>query len=428
MKNYITYKTKSGALQFAIFIAVLIALLLSGLVLYAYTFQYLKEQSKAAIENIQLADSGINFILEKAKPTNDTILIQDLETNNQKVSVKLSGWGVFEKAYVKARHRKKEFIKMAILGSEINPVTAPTLYLQETYSPLSMVGNAKIEGNAYLPGQGVKPGYIAGQGFYDTRLIHGASKTSGTQLPTVEKHCTEELGNYLKAYKTINNGLDINSTDNQKTTVSFRDPTRNYYSLKPVVLQNSEITGNIIIKSDTLINVKKSAKLKDIILIAPEIMIEDEVSGNFQCIASKAIRVGKECKLSYPTALVLMQDNKDKVLLKNRPFDNQIFIDSRTIVKGVVCYFQTKLVPDFETQLVLETDSGIKGKVYCQGNFELKGTVSGSVYAKQFISNSAGSIFINHIFNGVITNQNLPDIYGGIIFENDKKSVLKWLY
>jgi cytoskeletal protein CcmA (bactofilin family) len=78
--------------------------------------------------------------------------------------------------------------------------------------------------------------------------------------------------------------------------------------------------------------------------------------------------------------------------------------------------------------MIVEKDSRIKGQVYCQGNFELKGTVSGCVFTKQFISNTTGSIFVNHIFNGVIENENVPNIYGGIIFKKDKKAVLKWLY
>ncbi len=59
------FKLKSGALQFTVFIAVLIALLLGGLILYAYTFIYMKEQSKGAIENIQFSDTGIYFLLEQ---------------------------------------------------------------------------------------------------------------------------------------------------------------------------------------------------------------------------------------------------------------------------------------------------------------------------------------------------------------------------
>ncbi|MBC7410099.1 MAG: hypothetical protein H7339_17075 [Arcicella sp.] len=429
MKKILTYKLKSAALQFAIFIAVLIALLLGSLVLYVYTFVYLKGQSKASIENVQLADSGMNYLLQQSEINSDTTAIPYLESDNQKIKVNLSYWGIFEKAFVKTEHRQKNFIKTAFVGSEINSKTDPTLYLQENYNPLSVVGLTKISGNTYLPSQGIKPGYIAGQSYYGAQMIYGTTKRSGIQLPKIEKKCFDGLLFYSITYKPVNSSLTIYKTKNQIIKNSFKSAPRNYYSSNPILLENTELTGNIIIKSDTIIQIKKSAKLKDIILIAPEILIEDEVTGNFQCIASKSIKVGKACKLSYPTALILIQENKDKPMTTNiKPFENQIFINAGTIIKGSVCYFQTNELTDFKTQLILEKNSRIKGQVYCQGNFELKGTVSGCVFTKQFISNTAGSVFVNHILNGTIENENTPDIYGGIIFEKDKKSILKWLY
>jgi cytoskeletal protein CcmA (bactofilin family) len=106
----------------------------------------------------------------------------------------------------------------------------------------------------------------------------------------------------------------------------------------------------------------------------------------------------------------------------------QIFIAKGSIIKGVVCYFRNKEIPDFNTQIVLEKGSKIKGQVYCHGSFELKGIVSGCVYTRQFISNTAGSIYVNHILDGIIENENVPTDYGGIVFYNQKKTILQWLY
>ncbi|WP_428231963.1 hypothetical protein [Flavobacterium sp.] len=171
--------------------------------------------------------------------------------------------------------------------------------------------------------------------------------------------------------------------------------------------------------------------MNDIILIAPSIEIEDETMGNFQAIASKKITLGKKCNLSYPSALLLFQDNKndsDNNSNYNSLLENQIFIGEGSSLKGCVTYFQTKEKPDFKTQIILEKDSKIKGQVYCNGNFEIKGTVSGSVYTKQFVANQAGSIFMNHVYNATIENETVPAIYGGIILEQEPKTVLKWLY
>jgi cytoskeletal protein CcmA (bactofilin family) len=422
-------KLKSGALQFTVFVAVLIALLLSALILYAYTFVYMKEQSKCAIENIQLSEIGIAYLLEQQEFNADTVSVDFQKNENQSIKVNLSGWGIFEKAFVVSQFRKKIFKKTAIIGTLINSEDSPTLFLQETQNPLTIVGKTTIKGNVFLPTQGVKAGYIAGNSYYGSQLIYGSLKNSTTALPKLNSRTIESLSFYLKDYKPLKPEDYINLDSNQRIAVSFKENTKGSYSKNAIVLQNREITGNIIIKSDTLIRVKNTAILKDMILIAPNVEIEDGVVGNFQVIASKRITLGKMCKLNYPSALVLYQDNKTSPsLVSSTIFENKIFIDSGSIIRGSVLYFQTKEISDFQTQIVLEKDSRIKGQVFCNGNFELRGTVSGSVYTKQFMANQAGSIFVNHIYDGVIENENIPAVYGGILLENEPKTIMKWLY
>lgn len=425
----IRLKIKSGALQFTVFIAVLIALLLAGLILYAYTFIYMKEQSKGAIENVQFADMGMRSLLEQKDLSIDTTNIDFIKKENQIVKVHLSQWGVFQKGITVTEFRKKKFIKIATIGSLLNAGTSPTLFLQETRNALTVVGTTSIRGIAFLPPQGVNSGYIAGSSYYGKQFIYGIIKKSGTELPKLEKTHADVIQYYLNEYKINTEENYINLYSTSKTINSFKAKTKGYYAIEPIILQNKMITGNIIIKSETAIKIKKTALLKDIILIAPIIEIEDETTGSFQAIASKKIVVGKKCNLNFPSALVLFQDNKNTSNETSTiTFDNQIFIDSGSNVKGSVYYTQTKEIPDFKTQIVLEKDAIIKGQVYCNGNFELRGTVSGCVYTKQFMANQSGSIFVNHIYNGTIENENVPTIYGGLLFEQEPKIVLKWLY
>src|SRR5690606_23241870 len=152
-------KVYSGALQFTIFISVIIALLLTGVILLISTHRYFSEQSKAIIDNIQLAETGINYLKLQPYPTPDTIALNVPEVKNeQNINVHLSQWGIYEKAYVKTIHRKKVFIKCALLGSKIKKENRLSLYLAETNKPLMVVGNTRIDGNAALPQQGVRTG------------------------------------------------------------------------------------------------------------------------------------------------------------------------------------------------------------------------------------------------------------------------------
>jgi len=425
------FKIKSGALQFTVFIAVLIALLLAGLVLYAYTFIYMKEQSKGAIENIQIADIGIQSLLEQSELNTDTAKIDFLKKENQILKTHLSQWGVFQKGITVTQFRKKKFVKTAIIGSLLTADNSPTLYLQETHNGLSVVGNTKIKGIAYLPSQGISSGYIAGNSYYGSQLIYGRTEKSTSELPKLEKNLLDALSFYLKEYKIDRQEDFINLNSGLKITNSFKSATKGFYSQNAITLENKILSGNIIIKSETSIKIKKTALLKDLILIAPIIEIEDETSGCFQAIASRKIIIGKKCNLSFPSALMLFQDNKNSPIespIYSAIPDNQIFIDTQSNIKGSVIYLQTKEKSDFLTQVVLEKDSKIKGHVYCNGNFDIRGTVSGSVYTRQFTANQAGSIFVNHIYNATIENENIPEIYGSIILDQQPKTVLKWLY
>ncbi|MGN7812854.1 hypothetical protein [Flavobacterium sp. 22076] len=391
----------------------------------------MKEQSKGAIENIQIANIGIQSLLDQKELNTDTTQIDFVKKENQIIKTHLSQWGVFQKGITITQFRKKKFTKTAIIGSLLLADKTPTLFLQETHNALTVVGNTKITGIAYLPKQGVNSGYIAGNSYYGSQLIYGRIEKSTEELPKLGKTFLDAINFYIKEYK-INRQEDyINLNSRIKILNSFKEKTKGFYSENAIILENKIISGNIIIKSETAIKVKKTALLNDIILIAPSIEIEDETMGNFQVIASKKITLGKKCNLSYPSALLLFQDNKNDPNNNsnyNSLLENQIFIGEGSSLKGCVNYFQTKEKPDFKTQIVLEKDSKIKGQVYCNGNFEIKGTVSGSVYTKQFVANQAGSIFMNHVYNATIENENVPAIYGGIILEQEPKTILKWLY
>lgn len=425
MKGINSHKLRSGALQFTVFISVLIALLLGGLILYAYTFNYFKEQSRATIGIIQLADAGINYALDVKDAPIDTLAITNLENQNQKVKIQIAPWGIFEKAIAITQHRKKKFKKIAIIAGEFESETSPTLYLQESYNPLTLVGNTKIKGNAFLPSQGVKPGYIAGQSYYGTQLIYGKVEKSGLRLPEVNpktRTYIEDLTNNNQSFEEQN----ILLAPNKKVINFFKNKTKYLYSTNDIVLNQMEIIGNVIIKSNTKIIVTKATNLRDIILIAPEIEIQDYTAGTFQAIATKKITLGNQCKLNYPSALALWDNPKMSI---NQDTDNGIFIAKESQIKGVVCYFNdNKNTSDFNAKIILEEKAKIKGQVYCQGSFELKGIVSGAVYAREFVANQAGSMFINHIYNGMIENKNIPQKYGGVLLENSPKMVAKWLY
>ncbi|WP_396146024.1 hypothetical protein [Flavobacterium sp.] len=427
MKWLLKNKVYSGALQFTIFIGVIIALLLAGLVMLQNTHTYFIEQSKATVENIQLANSGINHLLNQKTTLKDTLTLPELTNENQKVEVQLSNWGIFEKGIVKTTHRKKIFYKSALLGTKITKEKRPSLYLQDNYKPLVVVGKTVLKGLVYIPSQGISPGYIAGESFFGSQLVEGVIKNSIKKLPELNS-MYKELGEVFENNTEFSEENYLGWDNTSKIINSFLKPTKIMYQKGIIELDGTSITGNIIIKSDELVKIKKTAVLRDVIIIAPIVEIEDEVVGTFQVITNKRITVGKNCKLNYPSALVLIQEKESVANLNSNPLDYHIQVEKNTQILGTICFLKSIKENDFKTQITLSEEAIVKGEIYCQGNLELKGKVVGSVYTEQFIVNAAGSIFINHLYNGQIVNDDFPESFSGLLFKDNLKSVAKWMY
>jgi hypothetical protein len=421
------YKIKAGALQFTVFIGVIIALILAGLVMLFYTHRFFKQQSVIITDNIKLADSGINALLLQQNPTPDTLLLNVPESpDKQKVQIHLSQWGIFEKGYSRAYFNKKEFTKCALIGSSLTSIKRQALYLSETYKPLAVVGNTTITGDAALPQQGVVSGSIAGHSFYGGRYVDGNIKKSTDSLPGLLYNYPEIVSHYLNAYipQKETDYIDIRS---RKSTNSFLNNVKGYFSAEPIFLSNIILQGNIVIRSSSKITITRSAVLKDVIIAAPEVIIEDDVKGTFQVFADKKIKVGKDCSFDYPSAFILLKDeNTDPQPVDE--FSDKVYLGENCSFKGTIAYFGTNDTNYYLTNIYIHPSASVKGEIYCQGNLELRGKVNGSVFTHQFVTNDRGSIFVNHLYDTQISTQNFPEQFAGLLFKNEKKSICKWLH
>lgn len=420
MNNFIKIRLKSGALQFAIYTSAIVALLLLGLILYVHTFNTLKQNTTISIDNIKATNAGFFEALKSNEISRDTLLFSNFSDKNQKVLVLNSIWGIFQKTDVISKNKNKSFHKPALIGSCFNNKERLALYLKNNYKPLVVVGNTKVEGKVMIPIQGVQSGYIAGNGYYGEQLIYGTINNSLDGLPKLNASLLSNLENSVNSNNNSVSNFELR--ENEKMVNSFQSITK-VINKKEAIVLTQEIIGNFIIKSETSIRVTSNSRLKNIILIAPEISIEDGVSGNFQAIANDKIEVGKKVQLFYPSALVI--NNNDKFSSS----EGELLIQEYSSIKGVILY-KTKmdLRNSFKTHLKIAEDVKIMGDVYCEGNLELKGSVWGSVYTHQFVSNTAGTIFINHLYNAKISSKEFPIEFSGILIDNQAKNIMKWLY
>ena len=425
-------KLKAGALQYTIFVSVLILLLVSAFIALTYLQQKLRVKASFFEETVHQTTMGFDYVATHDIPYEEELELNFNDEVESKVTLNKKHWGIFDVVTSKSTLKNEFFQKISLTGGFTSKKEA--LYLKENNKPLVLVGNTEIRGNVALPKQGVKRGNIAGNSYYGSQLIYGNTRLSNTKLPVITN---KEFIKQLSKGNFLNEGVThFELEENLQKVQSFDEPTLLYQSNGTINLQFIELTGNIIIWSTTKITVSKSAILKDVILIAPKIEVSDNVIGNFQAFATKEIQVGKYCNLEYPTALTVIEKQESSVTINQQSATtntqlqtpNQITINSNSTVKGIVTFLSESIQRNYKPQILLEEDAVIVGEVYCERNFELKGTVKGMVYTDSFVATQFGSVYINRIFNGRIIATELPEQYCGLQFPETKTNIAKWLY
>lgn len=416
-------KIKAGALQLTLFVVVIITVLLSAFVMMIHTHKKFQLQSDLKIEATKNIYKGYTYILQNTIQPKDTTFIPLNSSEFRTLKGYKDYWGLFEKVFISSTVKNKTISKIALVGGRQPKTDRIALFLEEQNSPLVVVGETTIRGLSYLPKQGVKAGYISGVSYYGSQLIYGETKVSNT-LPKLSKEFLEQIQMISNRVTTIesNQFLELDSIKSYQN--SFFKPLKVIYSNSTIRLANQSITGHILIESKERIIIDATTDLKDVVLAAPTIEINDNVKGRFQAFATENISVGKNCSLEYPSGLVL--NNQEKKSKGSKETKSQLKISENTNIEGVVICLGDE--DTIKTQMYIAKNVRLTGELFCNKNIELLGTVYGTVFTSGFIANQSGSIYKNHLFNAKISISDLQKQYAGLMFENSDKSILKWLY
>lgn len=417
----INKKLNAGALQLTLFIIVVIALLLAAFVLIINGHHLYNIKTQFVKNTVEHSNNGIHYALRN---NFEATTLQNKDFNYIKTEITKAYWGGFEKVRSTSTVKSNTFEKIALIGAKQPGFKRTVLYVEDNNKPLVLVGNTIIKGLAYLPKRGVKAGNIAGKSYYSSQLIYGQIRES-SELPELNKKNFE----HLKQLKNIDREapqeafLAINKERNHKN--SFFKPTQFIVSNATINLSEISLVGNIIVKSKTKIIINSSAKLRDIVLVAPEIVVGNNVKGTFQAVASRQIKLNNNVTLNYPSALYVINEKplEDKVD-KNAA----ISIASNSKVSGSVVSITSNKTSNFKPQIVIDKNATVVGEVFCNQNLELLGEVKGTVFTANFLANQSGSIYQNHLYNAKINVNDLNPNYSGLLFKDSKKKVAKWLY
>jgi hypothetical protein len=417
---------KASSLFYAIVISIIIAIVSSSLILFAYLnrieFDNLQTQQRLNLN----ADSGLNLLMSRQSliKLDQPVTIDLFTSGTDSVFLNRRSWGAFEVLISTAIFHDQKIERIAQVGSSSDNTNPYSIYLADEGKPLALCGNTKIKGTAFLPKSGVERAYIEGQNFTGRTLIEGSIKNSKNQLPEFNPELIEHIQHLLKERKISDRDslLQIQrSFSGDSIHNSFKNNPLVLSAYGPITIVNGTYSGNVVIISDTLITVTATAILKDIILAAPKIIFEEHFTGNLQTFASDSIIVEKNVSFHYPSVLGIVASKPDK--------NCAIVLNDNDSLTGNLFAYQVTNDSYKRTGINIGSKSVITGQVYSSGYVEMKGTLFGSLMCSKFMLVTPSSVYENHLLNAVIDQPALPKYFTGMNREQGAltKKIVKWL-
>lgn len=418
-------KVRGGALIYALFLSVLIAIVCSTIIISSV---YSNSRVNDMINTrIMMADIRSVFSLVTNNPdkfdgTGSTAI--DLYKDGTNVPVVVyKKYGVFDLVHVEVSRGWQSLEKTALLGADIFDGDEPALYLENQNNGLSVCGSTRINGKVFLPTMGVRKTYIEGNGFTGTQPVYGEVFLSNKTLPGIDADISAFANRYLE--------LGLRDDD---SVVAFNqlwscDSVTNSFINQPLIISSAgritlgqkTVIGNVIIYSSQKITVTNKAELQDVILVAPCIIFEKGFKGSVQAFATDSIQVQEDCELELPSFLGIFQKNGDK--------KSSLIIHRNVVIAGGVMMCCSKTEEKRYSVINIEESAIVYGQVYSNAWIELRGKVVGSVYTSNFILRTPSAVYENHLLSAEIDMESLDDNYCGINYfnTNRKKKIIKWV-
>lgn len=403
---------KAGAFIYALFVMFIVSML--TLLFLTLTRLYSNEISGMQMQERldENALSGIQYALGTASGVwQDAQQLDLFGLGKDLVHIQKKKWGFMDVVTSKASHKNRFSIRSALVGYQVPDSLKIGLYLANNQAALHLSGETRLIGNAYLPQSGVKRAYIAGTSYFGDRLIYGEQFLSEKELPIF----FDTLGLSLLANSALKQ-FDLPKQHQQ----SFLDSTLLISAANVVHLKDLSLKGNIVIQSDTLVEIYPSALLEDVIVMAPSIKVKTGSRFSAQLLAKDSLIVEENCFLEYPSLLVVNTFN-----------DGFVHIGSKANIYGDVWFKSTKPPGNLKRSVLIEKDAEVVGRLLVdKGNLQLNGSVKGVVYTTDFILKHPVGTYKNHLLAARIDRPSLwPDyLFVAKVVEHDKPNILKWLH
>lgn len=403
---------RASALLYSVVFSIVILII----TLFIIASLYDSQVSTIKLKRIERAndnmESAIAVLLNTDNVNGPTI---DLFKDGKDIAyVNTYKWGLCDVKSIICAVGKDTLRKAFILGYA--PDRGYAINITASDRVLNIAGRTTIKGNAFIPNGTFKRAYIEGRGSLSSSPVDGQIKPSPYLSVIGMDKLKQDLNIFLTTVQE-----DVMHESNDIRTASFTDRAQVLSSTAAIKLESEQLKGKYIIKSATKISVASNASLEDVILIAPEIEIEDGFTGIVQGFASNKLNVGKHVALKYPSALCLLPATAtDSTCILS-------FGDDSKMAGTIVAFLGKDLTN--KSMIIMGKDSKLYGQIFCEGYVQLQGSVYGNVQAGSFYLKTPSAIYDNTLLDANVSCSDVNSNYYSYFDSKQKgKQVIKWLY
>jgi len=407
---------KGGVLPMVVGISLVIISISASLLLAGYysKLQNIGIENKLKIQRNLV--SGINLFIGLKEEINyqEEISIDLFARQTDSIKLIKRAWGCFDVGIITSYSDISSDSMAIMVGVKNEGVNKSTLYLVDNRRPLSLAGETVIKGDVYLPSTGVKAAYINRAGYKGKHLVQGNIFKSETKMPSLKFETVRRL------YKLFENPfspdrIEISELPDSLFRSFLADHTLVIYCDDSLVIEES-VKGNVIIKSDKVIYLKKNAIIQDVLVMAPVIIIEEGFIGSGQFICNEYITIGKNSILEYPSCIVVLDNNIPAVI----EIGKSVFVDGFLFMLGNDRNSENK-------KLHLKDSSIFTGIAHINGFVDLKGMINGHLSCQKFLISTESGMYENHLYNVTMKNK-LNDMFiSPVLFEAKNSAIIKYL-
>ncbi|MEM7104358.1 MAG: hypothetical protein AAF502_14565 [Bacteroidota bacterium] len=404
------------ALFYALLVLLLTSILSGSLIMMAQINRLQFSQFQTRETLIRNANSGINLLRASGETLLNPKHIDLYGNGNDSVVLETTNWGVFKvgrsTAFSNRGNQQRVHTKICLFGHRLEGIQRSALYLTDRNKPLTICGNARIKGTAFLPEAGIKRGFIEGQPYTGEQMIFGAQKQSEKQIIGLGKAMEKILITNIDLEKLPFSMLG------DSTHIPFTEKGIQIHD-QIITIQNQILKGKVKLSATESVIIAKEATIEHVIIEAPNIIIESGFQGTLQAIASESLTVEPNVILNYPSALLLLPGSEN---------ERFVSIDRNAQISGVIIVFSDPLTSN-PAHFKLEETGHIIGQVVIAGVAEIRGAITGHLSCNALFLKTEASIYDNHLLDAELSYNELPDVFAGttLFDSNAPKSIIKWL-